>query len=258
MHGSVTTLHESPSLIYCGTFRGDRGYLFPAHQHSSWELVYYRRGRVRAPIGDRFYDAVPGVLLATAPRTIHAERAATAYENIYVGIAADATQPWPELTVDDADESIGRLMRVLVREAAGHRPDAAELTRLLVSELDLLLRRNEDAPRSRSASEDVVGLVGAASRYIDERYAEPLRLGELARDLGSSPSSLRMHFRRERGCTPRDYLASVRLRHALEHLRDSSLTLDVVARLTGYDSASHLSRHVKAATGSTPGAFRRT
>jgi len=257
MHGSVTTLHESPSLIYCGTFRGERGYLFPAHQHSSWELVYYRRGRARAPIGDRLHNAVPGVLLATPPRTIHSERAVTAYENIYAGIAAEPLHPWPEVTFDDADESIGRLMGVLAREAAAQRPDAVELTTLLVAELDLLLRRGGPGAGPCGGDEGGAGLVGAASRYIDERYAEPVRLAQLARDLGSSPSSLRARFRRARGCTPRDYLASVRLRHALEHLRDSSLTLDVIARLTGYDSASHLSRHVKAATGSTPGALRR-
>lgn len=146
---------------------------------------------MRAPIGDRLYDAVPGVPLATPPRTIHAERAVTAYENIYAGIAAEPVHPWPEVTFDDADESIGRLMGVLARESAAQRPDAVELTTLLVAELDLVLRRGEPGTAPRGADGGVAGLVGAASRYIDERYAEPVRLAQLARDLGSSPSSLR-------------------------------------------------------------------
>jgi len=34
------------------------------------------------------------------------------------------------------------------------------------------------------------------------------------------------------------------------------LPLQAIAELTAYDSVSHLSRHVKAATGSAPGALR--
>ncbi|GAA1572807.1 hypothetical protein GCM10009804_31680 [Kribbella hippodromi] len=48
----------------------------------------------------------------------------------------------------------------------------------------------------------------------------------------------------------------VRLRHALAHIRNSTLPLQAIASLTGYNSASHLSRHIKAATGTAPGALR--
>ena len=41
------------------------------------------------------------------------------------------------------------------------------------------------------------------------------------------------------------------MRHALGLLRGSTLPLESVARQCGYDSASHLSRSVKAATGKT-------
>ena len=56
---------------------------------------------------------------------------------------------------------------------------------------------------------------------------------------------------------PRAHLAALRLRFALGQLRTSTLTLESVARLAGYSSASHLSRHVRSATGVSPGELRR-
>ncbi|WP_132147799.1 helix-turn-helix transcriptional regulator [Kribbella sp. VKM Ac-2541] len=75
-------------------------------------------------------------------------------------------------------------------------------------------------------------------------------------ELGISPSALRACFTRLRGTSPRTSLQNVRLRHALAHIRNSTLPLQAIADLTGYDSVSHLSRHIKSATGAAPGALR--
>lgn len=251
------TLHESPRATFGGSWRGERGSVFPPHEHPAWEIVYYRRGRVRAPIGDRTHIAVPGVVLSTPPRTVHSEFAVTAYENIFIVLDAPPTHPWPEVAIDDADRSIERVMAGLERELNAARPDSAQLLGLLSAELDLLLRRAGDGDGADEHPDGIDAVIAAGRQQLDERYAEPIRVADLARNLGLSSSSFRAHFRRVHGCTPRDYLASVRLRHALDHLRHSTHTLDTVARLTGFDSASHLSRHVKAATGATPGSLRR-
>jgi transcriptional regulator GlxA family with amidase domain len=52
-------------------------------------------------------------------------------------------------------------------------------------------------------------------------------------------------------------LQEIRVRHALNLLRTSDITIEAVALQCGYDSASHLSRHIKRATGKTPGSLRR-
>jgi AraC-like DNA-binding protein len=85
-----------------------------------------------------------------------------------------------------------------------------------------------------------------------------IRIATVAAELGISPSGLRASFARLRGTSPRAALQHVRLRHALGHIRNSTLPLQAIADLTGYDSVSHLSRQIKAATGSPPGALRTT
>ena len=99
-------------------------------------------------------------------------------------------------------------------------------------------------------------LVAQAERIFEERFASRIRIATVAAELGISPSGLRASFARLRGTSPRAALQHVRLRHALGHIRNSTLPLQAIADLTGYDSVSHLSRHIKAATGSSPGALR--
>ena len=55
-----------------------------------------------------------------------------------------------------------------------------------------------------------------------------------------------------------DYLQALRVRSALGMLRNGDAGLETIADACGYDSASHLSRHIKRATGVSPGALRGT
>jgi transcriptional regulator GlxA family with amidase domain len=53
------------------------------------------------------------------------------------------------------------------------------------------------------------------------------------------------------------HLQAVRARRAISLLHNSTLTLEAIASMCGYDSASHLSRMVKRSTGKSPGTLRR-
>jgi len=85
---------------------------------------------------------------------------------------------------------------------------------------------------------------------------DPPRLGDLAHRLGVVPSTLRLAFLAERGAPPTKVFAAIRQRRALAHLRDSTLTLESIARLCGYASTSHLSRKIRQVTGLPPGRLR--
>ena len=278
MHGRNEALYPAPRLLAIGSRAADDGAHLPIHQHPEWELVYYRRGRARATIGDHTYDGVAGVLLTTPPRTPHAEFAMATYASTYLAVDAPADQPWPRLAFDDADHSLGRIIAALAREAAaltvgapspagaepaGALPGSAATTGgaaghrhmvdLLVAELDVLLRRAA-AKRAPSSAER---LIAQAEWLIEQRHAEPLRITQIAAELGASATHLRSRFVALRGHTMQDHLHAVRLRHALGELRDSTRTLETIAERTGFSSASHLSRRVKEATGLTPGEVRR-
>ena len=255
MHVSLDPLHPgraTPVLLGAGGYQALRGVDFSPHSHHAWEVVYYRRGRIGCPIGDRTYEAGPGTVLLTPPHTLHAEVAHTDYANFYVVIDAPVAQAWPVACFDDADQALLHVCSALVREWTGRAPERAALICALLAQLDILLRRAE-LQRQRPAAERSVL---AAERLIEEHFADPLTIAWLAGQLGVASQTLRAHFAAVRGYSPHAYLQRVRLDHALALVRGSSLTLNAVASMSGYCSASHLSRHVKHATGISPGAAR--
>ncbi len=252
MQKATGVMHKSPRLLGAGVHTAKPGKDYPSHAHTSWELVYYVRGRITCPVGDETYAATPGTVLLTPPRTWHAELSRTGYANRFLQVDAIAGHPWPRVCFDDGERSLGRVFDALVRESAQPCGDSDRLCSLLLGELDLLLRRAATAEPVTAAER----LVAQAERIFEERFASGIRIAAVAAELGISPSGLRASFARLRGTSPRAALQHVRLRHALGHIRNSTLPLQAIAELTGYDSVSHLSRHVKAATGSAPGALR--
>ena len=259
MHKSPTGLHAPPRrsgagvLLTAGSYRAPRGRGFPPHQHEqAWELVYYREGQVRCPVGDAVYDAYPGLLLLTPPKTEHAEYTVTGYANYFMTFAFSEAPAWPLSCSDDANRTLEGVMGAIAREWSGTSPDKLELLDLLAAQLDLLLRRAGEA-QAVSAAERIVR---RAEGLLNERLAAPLTIADIARDVGVSTSSLRAYFATLRGRSPLETLRGLRLQRALALIQDSSLTLEAVARLCGYHSASHLSRHIKQATAKRPGAYR--
>ena len=256
MHGSSKLLHGSllpaARLISAGTWEAPVGKDFPAHQHTTWELVYYRSGNIECPIGDQVYNGQPGVLLTIPPGVVHSELARTAYTNFWVQIDAPADMPWPRVSLDDRENTIRNVCAAIVREYREQPLGYAEMSRLLVWQFDILLQRFQEQQALSTAER----LVRQVEHIVAERHATPLKLEEIAQEVGVSSAYLRAQFVRLRGRTPSAHVQAVRVSHALVLLSTSSFTLEAIAQLCGYDSASHLSRHIKRVTGETPGALR--
>jgi AraC family transcriptional regulator len=98
--------------------------------------------------------------------------------------------------------------------------------------------------------------VGRAHELLHDRFAEPLRIGDVALEVGVHPSSLARAFQRHYGCTPGDLVRLLRVDRASRLLSGSNLPLASIAREVGFSDQSHFSRTFKRATGMTPGAFR--
>jgi transcriptional regulator GlxA family with amidase domain len=76
------------------------------------------------------------------------------------------------------------------------------------------------------------------------RLSEPLSLARLAASLHVSPSTLSHRFRRETGLSPMQALIGLRLNKAQALLR-TGMTLEEIARQTGFCDAFHLSKSYK-------------
>jgi AraC-like DNA-binding protein len=223
------------------------------HCHDRWEIIYQRTGHVQTRQDADVISMSPGTVLVHPPGVVHADFASGRYTLYFLQFDTAASPLWPRMCHDDPDLNIGRVCESICREFRADAAGRDTLLGLLTGELDILLRRTYQEQEQSSGRR----IVAEAERLLEERYADTIRMSALAREIGVSRSSLYAHFATMCGQTPPDYLLSVRLRHALGLLHHSSLTLDAIAARCGFYSASHLSRHVKDATGVSPGRLRR-
>ncbi len=120
-----------------------------------------------------------------------------------------------------------------------------------------LCRLSAPMQRSRGGDATLSPLVRRVICHLEDNYLNPSLLRDLARALNKSRFQLIRSFRREMHTTPHAYLIKLRVAHAI-HLLQRGETIAQVAAATGLSDQSHLTRHFKRWTGTTPGAFTRT
>jgi AraC family transcriptional regulator len=101
--------------------------------------------------------------------------------------------------------------------------------------------------------------VDRARDLVEARLRGPIRLTDIAAELGVHPSHLSRTFRRTYGASLSSYVLRRRVELACTALtRHEDLPLARVAQETGFADQSHLCRSVRRVTGLTPGAWRLT
>lgn len=291
MQDSPSQLHETLQphadlkVIAAGRYSAAKDQDYPPHYHPALEIVVFQSGQIEcvvaggsAPVTDvdehletfevgwnglgpqtsqRVMETRPGAVLVIPPFTIHADRASTAYSHYYLllGLPTTAVPPQaPLMFMDDLDRNLEQNLASLAREWHTRQVNRDAMLGLLLDQLRIHCERLETNPVLSNAEQTV----RLAERLMADHIAEPQSISEVALELRISPSALRAYFATLRGHSPKQHQQQLRMNRALELIRASSLSLDEIASLTGYDSASHLSRQVKAASGMTPGRFRTT
>ena len=115
------------------------------------------------------------------------------------------------------------------------------------TKLGLLLSR-EDTPR------DEISIV---IDYLENNYAEDLRLENLATLVHLSPSYLSRLFKQRTGKTLSAFINEIRVDNATERLRNTELELQEIAMICGFSSMSSFYRVYKQICGITPTQMRK-
>jgi AraC-like DNA-binding protein len=189
---------------------------------------------------------------ASIPWTVHCVHAAGVNVPHYLealGVSARA----PSLWVGE-DMQLRRLFDEIL-EALERGPGFANLlqaSHALGYLLASLIRRDERAPDST----DTAKKVAEAIIYMSEHLDEAPRVGNLARLANLSATHFSVLFKAQTGCSPRDYLHLLRIHHACQLLRDTSLQVKEIAARLGYRDPFHFSRQFKTFHGVSPSEFR--
>jgi AraC family transcriptional regulator len=248
---------QPPFAFAVVDYEPDEVHRVHAHTYTNVSLVL--AGGLRERVG--------GAVVAAGPLSLVVKPAGTEHETI-VG-AGGARLLWlclgPELAAAEASRpslsswrwlhgaSPSRHLLQLVALAAAADGGAGacaedEVHDLLVSlGGEPVARRPADAPR----------WLAAARERIDDEFATPIRMRDVARGAGVHPVHLARAFRAFLGCPGSRYLARRRVGAAARMLAEGRAPIAEVAQATGFADQAHLCRTFKDVTGMTPRAFRR-
>lgn len=98
---------------------------------------------------------------------------------------------------------------------------------------------------------------GRVLSHMEQFYAEPLSLEQLAQIGCVSVRSLSRGFKENFGCSPIDYLIHIRVRYATKLLQHFDLSITEVALQCGFQDSNYFARKFRELLGITPRDFRK-
>lgn len=221
---------------------------FPPHAHAEITLGRVLSGREVVSVSGKRDVIGPGDVYFTRPGEAHSGAShygsAWAYESIYIC-------PGQLLRLGLTTDLRPELSRPTMASSDLFDPDDSddeEIDALLASLF--VLGRNWSEPEKSSAN-----LACDLRVRLEERYADPISISQLAEDLGVADSTAISAFRSAYGLTPGSYLRSLRLAEARSLLREG-ISLAEVACLAGFYDQSHMHRHFFRQFGFTPGRYQ--
>ncbi|MFC4059944.1 AraC family transcriptional regulator [Planomonospora corallina] len=152
----------------------------------------------------------------------------------------------PVVPLRDAEPARHAMARI-ARACRRGSPYLEVETSAMVHEVLVALRRAR-------ADEDPQG--EPVLEHLTRDACLPIPVAEHARRLGMPVADLRQVVRRLTGCSPKDYLLTVRLNRAKELLSSVDLPVAAIARRVGYDDPAYFTRMFTRRVGLPPSEFR--
>ncbi|WP_400191414.1 helix-turn-helix domain-containing protein [Hymenobacter sp. B81] len=285
--GSLTfTKYELPGALISdvrGTLRSPLLQQVPRHEPTT-ALVFQlagcnestlegrRRLQVRGGQHNLLFepsDDVQHLLLPDREQQFH--RLCIAFDPDYFGNLVAGNADWlplyeqflpqqnPCVLFDDARPTAAPVLELLAQLRAC--PYTGTLQRLYLEArlLDLFVAQQQHcltlwaSPRHRRERD----LIYAVRAYLDQHYAEPPGLSELARHFGTNDCTLKKGFREQFGTTVFGYVARKRLSEAHQLLVQTTEPVQEVAARVGFGNAAHFATVFKRHFGLSPLQVRR-
>ena len=238
---------HDPELRYITHSRYDNEWLSVVHSHSIAEMLYILDGEGQIVIGSGRRQISSDEFVIIPPHLMHTEISSSQrpLEYICLGVAnmsavSDLDDFDPIVDLGTSRETVLSLIRGIYREMQRRLPEY---------EIMIIDVGGGDERTMRSNIADV-------KNYMDEHYAEDIRLDQLASIAALSKFHLIREFKAEVGSSPMDYLLGRRITESKNLLAGTELSVSDIAEAVGFSSGSYFSQRFKLTVGMTPLAFR--
>jgi len=224
---------------------------FPPHQHTTWEIVLYTKGKGVATVGDQEIPFCVGTIVCMPPDIPHKERSEAGFTNIHIH-ATRAGVPFPEripIFQDPVDRPFFNIASMLFREFH-HKAGHWELiTQDLFDILILYLSRWRSAERPHPQVEALRNLLVA--KFHDSDFS----VGDALKRVPLSPDHLRKLFQKAYGKAPIDFLTELRVNEAKHLLEIGGFPVKEVSQRVGFTDPYYFSRVFRKVTGRWPSRY---
>ena len=162
----------------------------------------------------------------------------------------DACVKAMDVSVVDANllDAVVRLVRLL------DTPDEMQvLAPLIIKEIIYRLLRGEQGARlGHLMGNGDARRISRAIGHLRENYAQPLRMDDIARELGMSVSGFHHHFKSVTAMSPLQFQKQIRLQEARRLMLGEDLDAASAGFRVGYEDPSYFSREYKKLFGAPP------
>ena len=264
------TLHAIPEITY-GINRPNEyieqgvAELDPLHLHGYLELFYNIDSDVSFLVNDRLYPVARGEVVLSRPSDIHMciYHRSGRHDHICLWIDGDLTAPLfsflnaesfcPLFHLEEHDSECLKKRLDALLESNRQGGELVETLHILEI-LSMLCRAT-----SNSTKEEKHILPPALQAVVDDihsNFAEISSVTELARAHYISTSTLARWFDTHLHISPREYLESRKLAHAMTLLRDGKSVTDACTRV-GFSDCSYFIARFKKKFGETPMQYKK-
>lgn len=246
-----TKLHSVSTPAFCVIAQGSKE-VFLADEHYQYDPAHYLLYTAELPILTQVTEASPEHPYLSVRLDLDSA--------LVSSVMVEAGQPLPRRHADvrainvsalDGDllDAVVRLVRVLDTPA-----EARFLAPLITREIVFRLLKGEQSDRLRHLA--TVGgnthhIVRAIERFREE-FDQPLRIDDVAQELGMSVSSFHHHFKAVTAMSPLQFQKQLRLQEARRLMLGEQLDAASAGYRVGYDDASHFNREYKRLFGAPP------
>ena len=242
------------------------------HAHEEYEIYYLVSGKCRFFIHDTLYDMHMGDFAMLRSGVFH-KNSATGKDsmqkiNIYLtgkqlkslfgrhDARMRSVFDTPHIISGlDINDTVRAIMNNIENESI-RRDDLSEFsTEVYVRELLVLLYRyiNSDKYPKGIHSRTMTEI---AARYIVEHYQSNISLEDISRYMHLSPEYFSKKFKQDTGIGFREYLVKIRLRHSVELLAETDMSITDIAFSCGFNSSNYFSNTFTKAFGTSPVRYR--
>jgi AraC family transcriptional regulator len=238
--------------VTIGEYSYPSGYRIDRHSHAAAYLSVVLQGEYRETV-DRSENQISGpTVIVHRPGESHHDVFGTRGATI---LSIDMPADWFQLLLErsrtvyighDVRAAIARVARAA---KADHAASEWFLESAVLHLVGTMLHQNE---RLRSDPPWLPRLTA----YLHDTYSRNTPLSDLAAIAQVHPVSMARQFQKKHRCTIGAYVRSLRIERALRDLADGRKPIAEIAAEHGFSDQSHLTRHLRLATGMTPARWR--